>query len=144
MIATKGYIPVKGTINTHSFVQTLVSVKNAPYRLFVNGPMLKGSGTKLGDTVKFTIEQDFEKREEPFPVLFRKELVTHSLQAAFDELTPARKKEILRYLNHLKTEESLLRNIDKVISQLKKKAAGNKGFLRVLNPSIPSRTKNKN
>jgi Domain of unknown function (DUF1905) len=143
MKAVKGYIPVKGTINTHSFIQTLVPVKNAPYRLFVNGPMLKGAATKLGDTVKFIIEQDVEKRTEPFPTAFKKELASNGLLPEFNKLTPARQKEILRYLNHLKTKESLLRNIEKVITQLKRKNNDNKGFLRVLNPIvIPQNSKN--
>ncbi|MEO7984113.1 MAG: DUF1905 domain-containing protein [Bacteroidota bacterium] len=135
MQAMKGYIPVKGTINGHSFIQTLVPVKNAPYRLFVNGPMLKGSGARLGDTVKFILERDITTRAEPFPPALKKELKSNGLLVEFNMLIPAKQKEILRYLNHLKTEESLLRNIDKVIAQLKNKSADNKGFLRVLNSS---------
>jgi hypothetical protein len=133
MVATKGYIPIKGKINNHPFTQTLVPVKNKLYRLFVNGIMLKGSGTKLGDTVKFSIEQNFDKREEPFPPAFKKELTANKLLWEFNKLTPARKKEILRYLNHFKTEEILVKNIDKVIQQLKKSTNDNKGFLRTLN-----------
>jgi hypothetical protein len=138
MIATKGFIPIKGKINNHSFIQTLVPVKNKPYRLFVNGIMLKGSATKLGDEAKFFIEQDFDNREEPFPPAFKKALTTNKLLAEFHQLTPARKKEILRYLNHLKTEESLLRNIAKVIEQLKNSTNDNKGFLRTLNNTKPA------
>jgi hypothetical protein len=134
MKAVKGYIPVSGTINGHSFIQTLVPVKDAPYRLFVNGPMLKGSGTKPGDTVNFSIEQDFAARDEPFPAAFKKALVSNALLPEFDQLTPARKKEVLRYLNHLKTKESLQRNIEKVIAQLQKKNSETKGFLRALHP----------
>ncbi len=92
MVATKGYIPIKGKINKHSFIQTLVPVKNKPYRLFVNGPMLKGSDTKLGDIVKFIIEQDLAKREEPFSPVFKKALTANGLLPLFNELTPARKK----------------------------------------------------
>jgi len=130
----KGYIPVKGTVNGHAFVQTLVPVKNAAYRLFVNGPMLKGSGTKLGDTARFSIEQDPEPRAEPFPKGFKKALAVNGLLVEFNQLTPARKKEVLRYLNNLKTKESLLRNIEKVVTQLQKKSNDTKGFLRVLHP----------
>ncbi len=32
MIATKDYIPIKGKINGHPFVQTLVPIKDAEYR----------------------------------------------------------------------------------------------------------------
>ncbi|HEV7783586.1 MAG TPA: YdeI/OmpD-associated family protein [Chitinophagaceae bacterium] len=132
MTPTKGYIPIKGTINGHSFVQTLVPVKDAPYRLFVNGPMLKGSRTKLGDIVRFAIEQDIAERKEPFPPAFKKALASNELITVFEQLTPGRQKEILRYLNRLKTKESLQRNIDKVIGQLQGKGGEKKGFLRNL------------
>jgi hypothetical protein len=132
MKAHKGYIPIKGTINGHDFVQTLVPVKDGPYRLFVNGAMLKGSETKLGDTVHFKIEQDEAERKEAFPPAFKKALTANKLIAAFGKLTPGRQKEILRYLNQLKTIGSLERNINKVISQLQGKAGEQKGFLRNL------------
>lgn len=132
MKPVKGYIPVKGMINKHPFVQTLVPVKDGPYRLFVNGPMLKASGVALGDKVKFTIEQNFDTREEPFPVLFKKALTANSLAEEFDKLSASRRKEVLRYLNNLKTKESLARNIEKVIVQLQKKDDNAKGFLRAV------------
>ncbi|MCW3119717.1 MAG: hypothetical protein JWM28_3799 [Chitinophagaceae bacterium] len=121
MIAAKGYIPVKGKINGHSFKQTLVPVKNAEYRLHVNGPMLKGAEAKPGDTVKFIIEQDFVSRSIPLRKQkeFKKKLEEYNLVREFKRLTPYRQKEILRYMGFLKTKESLLRNIDKVIEMLK-------------------------
>jgi hypothetical protein len=134
MKAMKGYIPVKGTINGHPFIQTLVPVNDAPYRLFVNGPMLKGPGTKPGDTVRFSIEQDLAPKDEPFPAGLKKALSSNRLLAEFNQLTPARKKEVLRYLNHLKTSASLQSNIDKVVRQLQEKNNNTKGFLRALHP----------
>ena len=56
MVPARGYIPISGKIKGHPFKQTLVPVRNAAYRLFVNGPMLKGAKTKLGDNVKFVID----------------------------------------------------------------------------------------
>lgn len=134
MKPVKGYIPVKGTINGHPFIQTLVPVKNAAFRLFVNGPMLKATSVELGDKVRFVIEQDDSERKELFPPAFKKALLQHNLKANFDRLTPGRQKEILRYLNHLKTKASLERNIDKVIGQLQGKTGERKGFLRNLGP----------
>jgi hypothetical protein len=121
MEPVKGYIPIKGKIDKYSFQQTLVPVKNEGYRLYVNGLMLKGGGVSLGDTVDFIIEQDFTPREDayPMPKELRKALSEHKLLKSFKALTPSRQKEILRYLSFLKTKESLLRNIDKVIDQLK-------------------------
>ena len=132
MKAVKGYIPVTGTINGHAFLQTLVPVKDAPYRLFVNGPMLKGAGATLGEKARFTIEQNIAPVAEPVPKDLTMALKKNKLQQQFDLLSPSRQKEIFRYLNQLKTKESLHRNIGKVIAQLKGKAANPKGFLRNL------------
>lgn len=122
MVATKGYIPVKGNVNGHSFIQTLVPVKNGPYRLYVNGPMLKGSNTTVGDTAEFSIEQGPARQNAPPPMRkeFKKQMDTAGLTWAFKRLTPSRQKEILKYMSFLKTEESLMRNIDKVLEALKK------------------------
>lgn len=123
MTPEKGYIPIKGKIENHPFKQTLVPVKGEPYRLFVNGPMLKGAQVTLGQTVSFSIEQNFASRNREFPLLavFKAELDKQNVLAAFKALTPSRQKEILKYLNSLKTDESRMRNINRVIAQLKDK-----------------------
>jgi len=115
--ATKGYIPIKGTIQKHFFQQTLVPVKGEGYRLYVNGPMLKGAGVKEGDTATFTIEQDTWERNQnhPMPKGFKKKLQENGLLKKFQELNPSRQKEINRYLNNLKTKEALTKNIEKMI-----------------------------
>jgi hypothetical protein len=121
MVASKGYIPVKGKIEQHSFRQTMVPVKDGPYRLFVNGPMLKGANVQVGDKVDFTIEQDTNpnSRKVSMPASFKERLIENKVLEAFKLLTPSRQQEILRYLSFLKTEESRERNIQKVIAHLK-------------------------
>jgi hypothetical protein len=120
MSALKGYIPITGKIKKHSFQQTLVPIKNSGYRLYVNGPMLKGANVKVGDLVKFVIEQNFVPGTVLMPVAFKKKLIENNLLPDFKALIPSRQKEVLKYLNFLKTEEALLRNIDKIINALKK------------------------
>jgi hypothetical protein len=122
--ATKGYIPVKGKIQNHFFQQTLCPIKNEGYRLYVNGQMLKGADVKVGQTVNFIIEQDTLERNKNVPMSkeFKKKLEEHDLLAMFQQLSPSRQKEINRYLNNLKTEEALTKNIDKMINVLKGKA----------------------
>ena len=118
----RGYIPVKGHIDGHAFEQTLVPVKDKPYRLYVNGLMLKGSQSKLGETAKFTIEQTASKRkDEAMPAALKRKLVETKLLSSFKDLVPSRQKEILRYLNYLKTPEAKSRNINKVVGFLKDK-----------------------
>ena len=70
MTPKRGYIPVKGEIDSHKFEQTLVAVKGEPYRLYVNGLMLKGSGARVGETAQFTIEQTTAKRKLPGDCFF--------------------------------------------------------------------------
>lgn len=119
----KGYIRITGTINGHTFRQTLVPVKDAPYRLFVNIPMLKGGEAALGDTAKFSIEQDLTPVENDYEMndVLLAELKKHKLETAFEALTPSRRKDILKYLAYLKTEETVRKNVEKVIGQLKNK-----------------------
>ena len=121
--ATKGYIPIKGKIEKHFFQQTLCPVKGEGYRLYVNGPMLKGAGVKVGQTAHFAIEQDSLERNKnhPIPALLKKKLEENGLLDTFQHLTPSRQKEINRYLNNLKSEEALAKNVVKMINVLKGK-----------------------
>jgi Domain of unknown function (DUF1905)/Bacteriocin-protection, YdeI or OmpD-Associated len=123
LTGTKGYIPVKGTIEKHFFQQTLCPVKDEGYRLYVNGPMLKGSGLESGDTAHFVIEQDTleRNRNHPMPTAFKKKLEEYNLLKTFLQLPPSRQKEINRYLNNLKSEEASVRNISKLINSLQGK-----------------------
>ena len=123
LTADKGYIPIKGTIQNYFFQQTLCPVKGEKYRLYVNGPMLKGANVKLGEVAYFTIEQDTTERNKnvPMPAAFKKKLEEHDLLAAFLQLSLSRQKEVNRYLGNLKTKEALSRNIDKMIRVLQGK-----------------------
>lgn len=123
MTATKGYIKVKGTINDFYFTKTLVPVKESPYRLFVNILMLKGSESKIGDTINFSIEQDFKKvkKDYPMPPALRKQLKEKKLLKDFNDLAVSRKLDILKYLSYIKTDDTLQKNISKIIGKLEAK-----------------------
>ena len=124
MTPVKGYIPVKGIIEDYPFEQTLCPVKNDLYRLYVNGPMLKGAHVKIGQTVNFFIEQAAKQKDSdiPMPAPLKKKLKEYKLLATFEALAPYRQKEILRYLNHIKTKATLLKNIERFILVLQGKA----------------------
>jgi hypothetical protein len=123
MVAEKGYIKIKGKINSFDFAKTLVPVKNSPYRLFVNLTMMKGGKTALGKIASFNIEQDKIKiiKEYPVPHLLSKILGYSKLTEDFNGLTKSRKNTILKYLSYVKTDETLKKNIYKLIIQLKNK-----------------------
>lgn len=124
MTARKGYIAVKGKIQKHAFIQTLVPVKDEAYRLYVNTPMMKGAKVKPGDVALFEISEDKKQRSRkppPMPVLLKEALRDHGLENAFKQHTPTRQKMIITYLSHLKSQESIRRNVDKLIKAMKEK-----------------------
>lgn len=130
MTVTKGYIKIKGTINTFPFNKSLVPVKNGPYRLFVNIQMLKGSNTTIGKTADFKIEQDFnvKKKQYVIPKMLTEQLIASKLYEDFNSLSESKRNLILKYLSFIKTEKTLERNISKLIDQLRNKEK---------NPRIP-------
>ena len=99
LTAEKGYIKIKGKINGFSFTKTLIPVKNSPYRLFVNRAMMKGGATALGKMATFVIEQNPDKKIKRYaaPRLLTEQLTKHKLTSDFNNLTPSRKKDILKY-----------------------------------------------
>jgi hypothetical protein len=113
-----GAIPVCGRLNGAAYLQTLVKYVGA-WRLYINGEMLKASGLQVGDTADIEIDFDPRPRTVPMPPMLQNALSKNKAAgAAFERLTPSRQKEILRYLGSLKTDESLRRNVEKVIVQL--------------------------
>lgn len=118
----KGPIRVKGTIDGHPYTQTLVKY-SGHWRLYINGPMLKVSGKEVGDSTSLTIE--FNPRKKVVPMHPRLEAALKAnkkAKAKFDSLPPSRQEEICRYINHLKTEAAITKNIDKAIQHLLGKA----------------------
>jgi hypothetical protein len=123
LTSEKGRITIKGQINGFDFTKTLIPVRNAPHRLFVNQRMMKGGGTALGKTAAFQIEQDSKKanKEYAIPALLVELLHKHKLISDFENLTVSKRREILKYLSYIKTEETLLKNISKLVVKLKNK-----------------------
>jgi hypothetical protein len=119
-IGRSSSIPVKGTINQFPFRSTLVPVKSGPHRLYINQGMRKGAGIGVGDMVEILLEYDPDPREEPVPGLLSRALGRdEAARSAWDSLVPSRRREILRYLNSLKGEEALRRNVTKVLKKIR-------------------------
>ncbi len=114
----KGYIPVKGAINGKSFKQTLVKYSGA-WRLYINMKMLKGSPRRVGEEIEVEIELDYSDRTiKPHPKLLKALAENKKANEVFEKMPPSRRKEIIRYIDNLKTEESIDRNIKRAISFL--------------------------
>ena len=114
----KGPIPVSGTINDTPYRQTLVRYKG-DWRLYINTTMLKKSPERIGEKIKVTIVVDTTDRSiQPHPKLVKALKADPGARKVFDGLRPSLQHEIVRYIDNLKTPESVDRNVAKAIAFL--------------------------
>ena len=114
----KGPIPIKGTLNGNSFIQHLVK-DSGKWRLYLNTPMRKAAGIDVGDMATVLINFDPAPRTiDMHPRLKQALAKNKTANANFIKLTPSYQKEIIRYINNLKTEQSVARNVAKAIEHL--------------------------
>ena len=115
----KGFILVSGTVNRYPIMVTLVPVKNALHRLYINGEMRNAANVGVGDRVNIVLAFDAKPRIVQMPTelikAFRQNKIAKSL---FEKLSPSHRKEILICLNRIKKPETLKRNVAKVIKLL--------------------------
>jgi hypothetical protein len=117
----KGHIPVCGTVNDKPYTQTLVKY-SGEWRLYINTTMLQHSPKRIGEIIVITIDVDTASRTiKPHPKLVKALNANAAAKKVFAALPPSRKKEIIRYISGLKTEESTAKNIEKAIGFLQGK-----------------------
>ncbi|MBS1489048.1 MAG: DUF1905 domain-containing protein [Bacteroidetes bacterium] len=115
---SKGPIPIRGTVNGKNYIQTLVKY-SGEWRLYINTTILKDSPKRIGEEITVTVEYDpFVRTIKPHPKLVKVLTENKSAKNVFDGLALSKKKEIIRYVSFLKSEESISNNIEKVIGFL--------------------------
>lgn len=115
---SRGPIPVIGVLNERGFSQTLVKYKGH-WRLYVNMKMLPKSPQRVGEVLTVEVAYDPADRTIPIPEVFLKALKDNPMaHKVFKGLSPSRQKEIIRYIAHLKTDESVLRNVRRAVNFL--------------------------
>jgi len=114
----KGKIAVKMIMEGKQFDQTLV--KYAGYwRLYVNGPMLKATAKKVGDSATFALYYNPQPTRLPIHPNLEKALHRYpDAKRIFETLSPSLRQEIIRYLSSLKTDISVERNVKRAIEFL--------------------------
>ncbi|WP_278377577.1 YdeI/OmpD-associated family protein [Chryseobacterium arthrosphaerae] len=114
----KSPVPVRGTVNGKEFQQNLMKYLGE-WRLYINTVMLKNSPKRIGEVIEVMLEYDDSDRSITTHPQLEKAIRKSSLAAAsFEKLTPSRKHELIRYINNLKTEAAIERNIEKIIRHL--------------------------
>jgi uncharacterized protein DUF1905/bacteriocin resistance YdeI/OmpD-like protein len=114
----KGKIPVHMTIDGNQFTQTLVRY-SGHWRLYLNTPMRKAANKEVGDVAEFQIWFN----PQPATIAMHPQLhdalnKNKTAREVFEALAPSRSMEIVRYISHLKTPESVERNVTKAINYL--------------------------
>ncbi|RLJ32863.1 uncharacterized protein DUF1905 [Chryseobacterium sp. 7] len=114
----KSPIAVKGTVNGKEFKQNLMKYLGE-WRLYINLTMLKNSPKRIGETIEVMLEYDGSDRSLSIHPQLEKAIKESALATEnFENLIPSRRNELIRYINNLKTESGIERNIEKIIRHL--------------------------
>jgi len=115
----KGFIPIKMKANGHPFLANLVPVGAGRHRLYLHGVMRKKAKAQAGDRITIELVHDPRPRVEPLFKPLGKVLKTSVLALRnWKNLNPSRRKEVNRYLNRLKSDEAVKRNLVRVMKYL--------------------------
>ncbi|WP_392469354.1 YdeI/OmpD-associated family protein [Sphingobacterium cellulitidis] len=115
----KGNIPIKVSVNGSEFIPQTLLRYQGEWRLYINTMILKDSPKRIAEELEVTILLDLESREIPMDPNFLLALENNQeAKKVYDSLISSLQKEINRYINNLKSENSKLKNIDKAIQFL--------------------------
>lgn len=114
----KSPIPVKGMVNGKEFKQNLMRY-SGEWRLYINLTMLKDSPKRIGEILEISVEFDDSDRTILMHPDLEKAIKKNPIATKnFESLIPSMRLEVVRYINNLKTAESIERNIGKIIRYL--------------------------
>ena len=91
----RGHVPVVRTADGAALVATLVPVGGGRHRLFLNGAVRDAIGKSAGDPVEIRIRLDRSDRTPETPPDLQKALAEDGATAAWEALSPSRRKECL-------------------------------------------------
>lgn len=117
-LKTNKRAPLKVTVNGHTYQSTAVGVADECRVVFPSAER-KAAKVSSGDIVEVTLELDSGYREVQMPAELIKALKANGLTKTFADLSYSKRKEFARQVSEAKTEETLLRRIDKVLSAIK-------------------------
>lgn len=117
----KGPIPICGNVNGKPYLQTLVKYAGE-WRLYINTLMLENSPKRIGEKIQISVAFDpIERIINMHPLLEKALEKNQNANSVFENLPPSRKKEIIRYISNLKSEEKIKENVAKAIKFLEGK-----------------------
>jgi len=112
------HVPVKGTVEGVPVRTTLVSRGNGSYRMAIHGDIRKKLRADAGAVVEIAIELDEESREPELPPALALALRNApKAQRRFRAITTALRRQIVRYLTAVKSQEVLERRVSRFVAR---------------------------
>jgi Bacteriocin-protection, YdeI or OmpD-Associated/Domain of unknown function (DUF1905) len=100
----------------------MMPVGDGSFYLYLHGDVRKAAAVEVGDNAEISVSFDENYRNGPvheMPEEFARRLAENpAAQDQWHRLPPSRKKEVLRYLVGLKTEDAKNRNVDRAMRVL--------------------------
>ena len=122
-LGRRAYIAVVASAQGLITRTTLMPAGNGRHRLFVDGKIRKKLGVAAGSLVGIVLRRDTKPNEISVPedvaAALRK---THGARRAFESITPALRREFLRWVLKAKHSETRAKRIEKAISILIERA----------------------
>jgi hypothetical protein len=101
------------------FRTTVIASRGGELRVFLNGWMRKSAGVDVGDRVEVTLAPDAASRSLRVHPFLSDAFKAHPrARRGWHDLTPSARREILSYINYLKSEAAVLRAVAKVVARL--------------------------
>lgn len=117
-IGSAPHVPVIGTVEGVPLRTTLVSRGNGSYRMAIHGDIRKKLRADTGAVVEITIQLDEESREPELPPALVLALRNApKAQRRFRAITTALRRQIVRYLTAVKSQEVLERRVSRFVAR---------------------------
>jgi hypothetical protein len=121
--AGQAHVPVRGTVEGVPLQTTLVPRGRGRHRMAIHGDIRKKLRVDAGAVVEVVLERDEEAREPSVPPALAMALrLAPRAQAEFRAVTPALRREIVRFVTSVKQEPTKERRARTVVRRLEERA----------------------
>ena len=125
------HVPVIGTVDGLPVRTTLVSRGKGAYRMAIHGDIRKKLRADCGAVIEVAIQVDEESREPVLPPALVLALRTApKAQRRFRGITTALRRQIVRYLTAVKSQETLERRVSRFVARWERENPMTKGKAR--------------
>lgn len=114
-----GYLPVCVTVNGLEYTATLTPRGGGAFRLFITDEMRKRKGFKVGMTIRVSVALASSTSANEWPTDLAEAFSAQpAAQTAFEQQTPQRRQELLRWLQEAKDTAGRAKHLEHILAYL--------------------------